>query len=516
MPRHLFFYYAVLICVLSICSCSSGAATDDQKGAVGPLKGTTSIDGAKWEEMQCVEGSVTSLRVPSLVEVDGDVFAVAEAQYKKKGSEEAVSVAGIASVLLKEGEAGPTEISTVGTSFLHMQLLKGSDAAEKATEIMQPTTIVVGNDVYMLLGNYSRTTPKAEASGKDGWKLLLVKGTVSRTSNEEKKIQWGETHAVQLESRIHGSLTRLVGGGGSGVVLQDGSLVFPMQATDTKNGKGVFLAMQLTQVENKWELSRQMAEIGGYRDPAIVEWDDDEKLLALVPCKDGYYDVYKGLGAGRSWHPVREPISRVWGNSLKRQGEGVRSGFITAAIEDKKVMLLTLPAYSEEKGKGQLHLWVTDNARVHDVGPVSNEEHDAAASSLLYRKKRNKEDELVLLYEKKNDADDSFSLVSVRLTDKLPWIKEVVKTWKEMDAALKSCTSGGTFDPRAKGMCNGPIPTEGLVGFLSNTLTDGTDAGTVWVDEYLGVNATVKTGELASDEWGVTFKGVGAGRSGRW
>ncbi|RNE96489.1 trans-sialidase [Trypanosoma rangeli] len=180
-------------------------------------------------------------------------------------------------------------------------------------------------------------------------------------------------------------------------------------------------------------------------------------------------------------------------------------------------MLLTTPVYSEEKkednknGKGRLHLWVTDNARVHDVGPVSSEEHDAAASSLLYRKKSEKEEELVLLYEKKNDGDDSFSLVSVRLTDKLPRIKEVVKTWKEIDAALKSCTSGGTFDPRAKGMCNGPIPTEGLVGFLSNTLTDGTDAGKIWKDEYLGVNATVKNVRQASTAWGVRFKGAAAG-----
>ncbi|RNE96466.1 trans-sialidase [Trypanosoma rangeli] len=172
-------------------------------------------------------------------------------------------------------------------------------------------------------------------------------------------------------------------------------------------------------------------------------------------------------------------------------------------------MLLTTPVYSKEKGKDQLHLWVTDNARVHDVGPVSREGDDAAASSLLYRKKE--KEELIVLYEnKKNDLDDSFSLAAVRLTDKLLRIKEVVKTWKDMDAALKSCTSSDTVDPRAKGMCEGPIPIKGLVGLLSNALTDGTETGKVWRDEYLGVNATVKNG-AAGEKWGVRFEGAGAG-----
>ncbi|RNE96533.1 trans-sialidase, partial [Trypanosoma rangeli] len=145
---------------------------------------------------------------------------------------------------------------------------------------------------------------------------------------------------------------------------------------------------------------------------------------------------------------------------------------------------------------------------VHDVGPVSNEEHDAAASSLLYRKKREKEEELILLYEKKakNGEGDLYSLVAVNLKDKLPQIKEVVQHWTALDKALTNCASTGTVDPRIKNVCRGPIPTKGLVGLLSSTWD-----GTAWKDEYLGVNATVKTGELASDEWGVTFKGAGAG-----
>ncbi|ESL05654.1 trans-sialidase, partial [Trypanosoma rangeli SC58] len=228
---------------------------------------------------------------------------------------------------------------------------------------MQPTTVVHDRHVFMLLGNYSRTMSEAEVPGKDSWKLLLVKGTVSG-SDHGKKIQWDETHAVQPESvAAHNSLTRLVGGGGSGVVLRDGSLVFPMQATN-KNGKDVFLSMHLIRGGSKWELRRQMTEVEDCRDPSMVEWGDDKNFLMMAPCKEGYYDVYKLQGDARSWYSDGEPISRVWGTSHDRKKEGVRSGFITAELEGTKVMFLTTPMYSKEeegtaKGKGRLHLWVT-------------------------------------------------------------------------------------------------------------------------------------------------------------
>ncbi|EKG04952.1 complement regulatory protein, putative, partial [Trypanosoma cruzi] len=54
-------------------------------------------------------------------------------------------------------------------------------------------------------------------------------------------------------------------------------------------------------------------------------------------------------------------------------------------------------------------------------------------------------------------------------------------------------------------MCKGPVPTGGLVGFLSGNFSDNT-----WRDEYLGVNATVTNGEKRVPN-GLTFKGSGAG-----
>ncbi|RNE95387.1 trans-sialidase, partial [Trypanosoma rangeli] len=261
------------------------------------------------------------------------------------------------------------------------------------------------------------------------------------------------------------------------------------------------LVAHFTPSENEWEPLVD-TEGEGCHNPSIVEWGevDDRRIFMMAPCTDGSYYVYRSYTSLKAWRDGA-PISRVWGNSRDRKGEGVRSGFITATIDGKKVMLLTTPVYSEEKGKGQLHLWMTDNVRVHDVGPVSSETDDAAASSLLYRADQK---ELILLYEKK--SGDSYSLVAVSLTEQLEQIKSVVKAWKDMDTALKSCASTGTVDPRIKNVCKGPIPTEGLVGFWSNSLE-----GNLWKDEYLGVNATVHGGNVAGTEGGVRFRGAAAG-----
>ncbi|RNE94960.1 trans-sialidase, partial [Trypanosoma rangeli] len=293
--------------------------------------------------------------------------------------------------------------------------------------------------------------------------------------------------------------TYVSAGGGSGTVMSDGTLVFPMQATD--NGNTFLLLAHFTPSENKWKPVVYMVGEGCHN-PSIVEWGEvyDRSIFMMAPCKDRSYYMYNSLSLYYS--SSGEPISRLWGISHDRKREGVRSGFITATFDGKKVMLLTMPVYSEEKGEGRLHLWVTDNARVHDVGPVSREGDNAAASSLLYTADKK---ELILLYEKKKSGD-SYSIVAVNLTEQLERIKSVVKAWKDMGTALKNCASTGTVDLRIKNVCKVPIPTKGLIGFWSNSLE-----GNLWKDEYFGVNATVHGGNVAGTEGGVRFRGAAAG-----
>ncbi|KAF8277038.1 putative trans-sialidase, Group VIII [Trypanosoma cruzi] len=517
MSRRVFTSAVLLLLVFVLMCCDVGGAhagESNVKKAVDALRGIKWEELDKWEEIDNAGGKYGSLFSPSLVEVQGHVFAIAEAHCTDGGKCSDVSLTGIASKHLDLSGVGSTEISAAnaGASIFGTDLLKEeSEGISARNGITRPTTLVLGDSVYMLLGNYRRRaagTQLTKIQGKNERGLLLVRGTVAE-ENGKKKIRWNETHVMNPQAIGYShSLTELIGGGGSGAVMRDGTLVFPMQAKN-KYGQHVLLSMSFNPSDKKWRLSSETPG-KGCRDPTLVKWEeneDDERLFMMAHCAGGYYDVYRSTEDGGNWYTLGEPINRVWGNSHNRTGYGVQSGFTTAIIEGKKVMLVTAPVYAKdnEGGKGRLHLWVTDNARVYDVGPVSREDDDAAASSLLMKSGRDNK-ELVSLHEKKK-GDGSYNLVAVRLTEKLERIKKVVKTWADLDSALQSCSSvsSGTVDTRKKGMCNGRVPTDELVGFLSGNSTQ-----TEWRDEYLCVNATVTNGERRVPN-GLTFKGSGAG-----
>ncbi|RNC33060.1 trans-sialidase [Trypanosoma cruzi] len=254
----------------------------------------------------------------------------------------------------------------------------------------------------------------------------------------------------------------------------------------------------------------------GCGDPSIVEWEKG-KLIMMTACDDGRHRVYESGDKGESWTEALGTLSRVWGKKQDKNVKLVRSGFTTATIDgvdsDKRtVMLVTLPVYSKENvEKGELHLWLTDNAHIVGIGPVPGD-NAAAASSLLYEsgKDGGNEKELIALYEKKKgDGKPPPGMVSVLLTEQLERVKEVLATWKEVDKRVSQlCPSKSDAERSSTSSTCGAVKiTDGLVGFLSGNFSDGT-----WRDEYFGVNATVSNKEGAEQvDSGVKFTGRGAG-----
>ncbi|PWV20421.1 putative trans-sialidase, Group V [Trypanosoma cruzi] len=523
MSRHLF-YSGVLLLVVLVC-CGSGAAG---------VAGQSSVPKFKWRGINESGGeTVDSLGAPSLLKVGSDVFAVAEAQCKKKKDGD-VSFTGVASQLLTT-ETAETQEEVLEKPKVWTQVLEegASGGQKKKVDVSRPTTVLKGDDIYMLVGVYNRVAAPRQDAKPDAAQLglLLVKGSVnSGGDTNSKKIDWEVTESSP--QRLFGtqldSWTRLIGSGGSGVKMKDETLVFPVEGTKKaaegaeEGVKTVSLIIQSKEATD-WTLSKGMSD-GGCSDPSVVEWEEG-KLIMMTACAGGPRRVYEIGDKGESWTEALGTLSRVWGNKHKGNVKLVRSGFITATIDgvdDKKVMLVTLPVYSEKDGKekGKLHLWLTDNTHVVDIGPVSGEDDDAAASSLLYNsgKTDDNDEELIALYEKKKGSDEgkpSPGMVSVLLTEQLKRVKEVLATWKDVDGRVSNlCTSLSAQKERAStgDACSAAKITAGLVGFLSGNLSENT-----WRDEYLGVNATVKNNDgtsaaaLASTKNGVKFTGRGAG-----
>ncbi|RNF11708.1 amastigote surface protein 4, partial [Trypanosoma cruzi] len=495
--------------------CGTGGATATDKGASG--QGSSPSPSFDWRDK---EGeTVSSLRVPSLVEMNGDVFAVAEAQCTKEEG----GFTGIASELLEwTDQESKRELDT---TKLKTQVLEecpaenngcasqteSQDASQsrKKVRVSRPTTVVNGSDIYMLAGTYSFEVKTDGSTAK--WEFLVAVGNVTTESND-KKIYWKDASVISWTyfEKQHESLTGLIGGGGSGLKMNDGTLVFPVEGTKN-DGKAVSLVLYTA--NESGNLSKGMSA-DGCGDPSVVEWRKD-KLMMMTACDDGRRRVYESGDKGDSWTEALGTLSRVWGNKHKGHEKGVGSGFSTAKIDNRDVMLVTLPVYAKKAEKGQvnekgvLHLWLTDNTHIVDIGSVSGDD-DVAASALLYKSAgsgNNHQEELIALYEKKGDgATSSLGMVSVRLTAKLQRVREVLKTWKEVDKRVSGlCPSeNAKEDTPTDTACSTKI-TDGLVGFLSGEFSDAT-----WKDEYLGVNATVKKGEVTSTDNGVTFKGRGA------
>ncbi|RNC38609.1 trans-sialidase, partial [Trypanosoma cruzi] len=520
MSRHLFHFVLLLLVVMAFGGSGTVTADEEQEPADPTFewKGITEGD----------DVTVDLLGAPSLLKVGNEVFAVAEAQCKKNGD---VSFTGVASQPLTTKTTNTPEEVLKETKDTQVLEEDGSERQNKRIDVSRPTTVVEGSGIYMLVGKYiPATVGGAECKAtsekiKSG--ILLVKGEVV-VGEGGNKIHWNDTDGVPCTlGDQQNSLKRLTGGGGSGVKMNDGTFLFPVEAVKKKenddadeDGKTVSLIISSSQDFTNWKLSKGMSA-DGCGDPSVVEWKD-AKLMMMTACADGRRRVYEIGDKGESWTEALGTLSRVWGNN-KKGVSGVRSGFITAKIDgvkdNRNAMLVTMPVYAEEVNKkGKLHLWLTDNTHIVDIGPVSGDDHDAAASSLLYKSGKSgtddkKEDELIALYEKKKGGDEgkpSPGLVSVLLTEQLERVKKVLATWKEVDDRVSLlCTSLIAQEDRSTdNVCGAVKITDGLVGFLSGNFSDGT-----WRDEYLGVNATAKNGAAAATgpSDGAKFTGRGAG-----
>ncbi|KAF8307561.1 putative trans-sialidase, Group VI, partial [Trypanosoma cruzi] len=226
MSRHLF-CSALLLLVLVMMCCDTG-------GGAAEAKEQASERNYKWKDIKEGE-TVESLGAPGLLNVGNDVFAVAEAQCKDSQN---TVFTGIASQLLTIDNADtPVEVLNGAEDKTQFLEEDGSEGLKKKLDVSQPTTVVEGSDIYMLVGKYGPTTVGLPKNDAEDCGLFLVKGEVSDQSN--KRIKWKDNNAVpyasvgeQLES-----WTGLIGGGGSGVHTHDGRLLFPVEGT--KKGDAV-------------------------------------------------------------------------------------------------------------------------------------------------------------------------------------------------------------------------------------------------------------------------------------
>ncbi|ESS63369.1 trans-sialidase [Trypanosoma cruzi Dm28c] len=308
MSRRVFTSAVLLFLVVMVC-CGTGGATATDKGASG--QGSSPEKYFDWRDKKDGE-TVSSLRVPSLVEMNGDVFAVAEAQCTEAGKS---GFTGIASELLTLTDQESKEL---GTAQVKTQVLEECPAENKncASEsrkkvlVSRPTTVVNGSDIHMLAGTYTFEVNKDidQTAAAAKWGLLVASGNFSTEGSDKKRIYWNDAYVIPWTEfeKQQKSLTRLIGGGGSGVKMKDGTLVLPVEGT--KNGKAVSLIIYTA--TDGGNLSKGMSA-DGCGDPSVVEWKKD-KLMMMTACEDGRRRVYESGDKGEFVDGgTRDTLARV-------------------------------------------------------------------------------------------------------------------------------------------------------------------------------------------------------------
>ncbi|PWU83036.1 putative trans-sialidase [Trypanosoma cruzi] len=505
MSRRVFTSAVLLLLFVMMC-CGSGAAPNEASNSGKKIIFQVNESFSdSWNES--LVQAFHSFRAPSLACVSGVVVATVEAHYKNSTDQKSCVSIAAKSMISSGGEW------TNGTAivFDHYDV--------KIDRLLSPTTIANGNDTDALVGGYgASTTPFTNLTDGKYWMPRMAEVMVRRYEDdeEEKKFEWkqfADTSKLPYDfwdgtSTKPKRFKQFLGGGGAGIRMEDKSrYVLPIQAL-THDGKNVSLVILAKGFTYGWEFSKDTSDEGCIQ-PAVLEWNDE--IIMMTSCDDGSRRVYWSSAMGKWWMEEYDTLSRVWGNSLNRTGHGVQGGFVSAMIDGQKYILVSRPVYTEKNGKetGRLHLWLTDMQRIYDVGPISAENENVAASTLLYatveaQPLKREEKKLYCSYEVAAGGGN-YNITFVDLTEKLEKMKKVVAAWKEKDAYIaREYVCRNEWENNWYCDC-GEALNKGLFGFLSNTSTDST-----WADEYLGVNATVNKGKPAADG-GLTFEGSGAG-----
>ncbi|KAF5215816.1 hypothetical protein ECC02_011463 [Trypanosoma cruzi] len=363
-------------------------------------------------------------------------------------------------------------------------VLGKAEGKEGLDVVLRPTTTMKGNKVFLLAGS-TVLSPVNGDRRKTRFELKLVVGEVTNATGGEpsERIKWGEVRSPVQQTTLaahKGKWTECLASGGSGVLMEDGTIVFSLMAINEENGDVCSMIIYSKDNGSTWVFPEGTSH-PKCLNPRVTEWEGS--LLMIVDCENGQR-VYESRDMGTTWTEAIGTLPGVWVNSGSGASQDLSlhvDALITATIEGRKVMLYTQRGHAlgETERATALYLWVTDNNRSFSLGPVGmyNAGKEEVASTLLYS-----DGKLHLLQRRGSGEGSAISLS--RLTEELKEIKSVLSTWAQKDVFFSSFS----------------IPTAGLVAVFSNAST----SDDTWNDEYLCLNATVRNAVKVKDGFQLT------------
>ncbi|RNE96674.1 group II trans-sialidase superfamily [Trypanosoma rangeli] len=490
MCRHPFsFSVQLLLCVLLVCC--GGTAVHAEEGntpkeAQTPEVVDLFVPTQTIVETQGLIQTRDSFVHPSLASAGGVLVALAEGNIffqHPRNDQTSVTYADVVAGYIDSAKNWSSFVAEVRANEWWAHSIFNATTQEEHNDRLiygvRPTAITKGNKIFLLVGGYHQKydpSSKKWIVSSQGLDLLVGEAT------QDKSIQWGEPTSLVPQIDLSAKqldLDQFVSASGSGVVMEDDTLVFPVTARRTGDNQTVSTIIYSKDDGKNWTLSQGMLPVG-CTDPLIVEWEQGH-LVMVAKC-GLLSNVFESRDMGATWTVAVRTLTRVqprFSPQLLQRVWTVAS-LTTATIAEKKVMLYTQKgAYFEETVTYKLYLWVTDNNRTFHVGPISMDTAVEVASDNALLQSN---DALHLLQVKGNDRASSLFFTS--LPEQLKTITSVLETWEEIDSYLYELS----------------VPTAGLAGFLSGVSGEGS-----WNDAYRCLNAIVTNATKVED--GFKFTG---------
>ncbi|EKG01100.1 trans-sialidase, putative, partial [Trypanosoma cruzi] len=281
MSRHVF-TSAVLLLVVMMCCGTGGAATAGGNNGKSDLINIHKLQGVDLfvpqttlvlpKEGTSPEKKLDSFVSPSLVSAGGIIAAFAEGRVKAQldGSSPDV-VAGY----IDSAWNWATLVDKVNLSSWRAHTVLAAAGGKKLSDdARHPTTIAKGNKVFLLVespGLY----PVNDNSFSDRLDLTLVVGTVKNSTGGEPstRISW-ENPKLLLSMNISAAsnereLKSVFPSGGSGVLMDNGALVFPVVTFGDNDGFSMIIYS--TDDGANWMLSNGTSP-AKCETPRVTEW----------------------------------------------------------------------------------------------------------------------------------------------------------------------------------------------------------------------------------------------------
>ncbi|ESS54958.1 trans-sialidase [Trypanosoma cruzi Dm28c] len=237
----------LLVVMMWIC-CGTGGAAAVVEGKSGDAQLLQWVDIFVPEKTQVLpkEGFKSEVKkafaAPSLVNAGEVMVAFAEGvfEYNVHGEDLfGIWPYEILAGYIKAAESWPSIVAEVNAGTWRAHTVIGSrNDVDRLRYLYRPTAVAKDNKLFLLVENDNTRYDNVNNTWeKDGWDIQLVDGVATQSTNgvQSKLISWAEPKSIlqQIPKHTQDQLMQLFAAGGSGIVMQNDTLVFPL----TANGK---------------------------------------------------------------------------------------------------------------------------------------------------------------------------------------------------------------------------------------------------------------------------------------